>query len=305
MSQRENAFANHVLTSVKNDLSFLKDNCYITGEAYNEILKNLPTDLRTNNNVTSPAPQLPMRQMGGASPKKSYNEMSMPGTGNAPPPPAYNTAVNSPSLGMAEALYDYRAQNPEDLSITRGDIIQITEYVNDDWWRGSLQGRTGMFPKTYVQKLPNPPVDSKQPPPFPMTQPPAPMGPPPEANSYAGYASPPPPSTPASMPGGDTRGGYGVGSPYPPPPPANTPYNNYGPPPAAYQPPPTQPPPQSYAVPPPLATAASTSSAPAAVEHHEESKLGGFAKKFGSNVANAATWGFGATIGSEAAHAIF
>lgn len=53
----------------------------------------------------------------------------------------------------------------------------------------------------------------------------------------------------------------------------------------------------NYSVPPPLA---STSSAPAVVEsNHEESKMSGFGKKIAGNVANAATWGFGATSKSN------
>jgi hypothetical protein len=74
----------------------------------------------------------------------------------------------------------------------------------------------------------------------------------------------------------------------------NAPPQPYGaPPPQQYQSPPPQQ--MTYAPPPPVAMA-SSSSAPAVVEQpHEESKMAGFGKKLAGNVANAATWGFGAT----------
>lgn len=137
----------------------------------------------------------------------------------------------------------------------------------------------------------------------------------------------PPPPPPARQ---QQRDSYGYSSippkqdsyDYPPPPSAQ---NSYAPPPQSqsYNSPQSQsyaPPPQSqsyappasnnysapqqyaappeqqmanYSAPPPLT---STSSAPAVVEQpHEESKMSGFGKKLAGNVANAATWGFGAT----------
>lgn len=124
--------------------------------------------------------------------------------------------------------------------------------------------------------------------------------------------SPPPPPPPARNSQRDSYGyspvppkqessGYNYPPPpqqnaYAPPPPMN---NNYAPPPPQqYGVPPSQyqsPPPQqmTYAPPPHLT---SSSSAPAVVEQpHEESKVSSFGKKLAGNVANAATWGFGAT----------
>eukprot|EP01090_Pellita_catalonica_P009009 TRINITY_DN20070_c0_g1_i1.p1 TRINITY_DN20070_c0_g1~~TRINITY_DN20070_c0_g1_i1.p1 ORF type:complete len:320 (+),score=80.14 TRINITY_DN20070_c0_g1_i1:106-1065(+) len=49
------------------------------------------------------------------------------------------------------ALYDFAAQNPQELSLRAGDVVTITKDVNADWWAGSLNGRSGLFPKNYVR----------------------------------------------------------------------------------------------------------------------------------------------------------
>ncbi|KAL3211621.1 hypothetical protein MRX96_036313 [Rhipicephalus microplus] len=34
---------------------------------------------------------------------------------------------------------------------TRGDLISLVRRVDDNWYEGSLDGRTGMFPVNYVE----------------------------------------------------------------------------------------------------------------------------------------------------------
>jgi hypothetical protein len=57
---------------------------------------------------------------------------------------------------MAVALYDFHGERPnEDLSFRTGDriiIVKRTESQND-WWTGSLKGKTGSFPANYVRVL--------------------------------------------------------------------------------------------------------------------------------------------------------
>lgn len=51
---------------------------------------------------------------------------------------------------MAVALYDFKAQRPDDLSFHRGDVIYVTKKTasKDDWWLGRLasSGQHGNFP---------------------------------------------------------------------------------------------------------------------------------------------------------------
>ncbi|KAI9360732.1 hypothetical protein BD770DRAFT_471320 [Pilaira anomala] len=314
-------FAKHVLSSIRNELNLLKTHNYIQPHAYEEILRLLPSNIVNNQRdmpniggYSSHPPPFPGSMMPGSSPAHSTTS-SIPSSTPATviPPPSYNASSNEHNnnkLGSVEALYDYSGGNPDtDLSFRRGDTIQLTETVNDDWWKGTLHGKNGIFPRSYVKKLE--PVVTEKP----------------------SYSSPPPPPPPSRQPQQDSYG-YSSMSPkqdsydYPPPPPSQN--SSYAPPPQSqsYAPPPQS---QSYAPPPPAMSSnystqqqyaappeqqmanynappplTSTSSAPAVVEQpHEESKMSGFGKKLAGNVANAATWGFGATIGGNVANSIF
>uniref|UniRef100_F7APP5 Jouberin n=1 Tax=Ornithorhynchus anatinus TaxID=9258 RepID=F7APP5_ORNAN len=49
------------------------------------------------------------------------------------------------------ALYDYPAHRSDELTIHRGDIIQVLYKDNDNWWFGCLaSGQQGYFPANYV-----------------------------------------------------------------------------------------------------------------------------------------------------------
>nr|CAB3264409.1 nostrin [Phallusia mammillata] len=48
------------------------------------------------------------------------------------------------------ALYDYVATREDELSINEGDIISVFEKREDDWWRGQVGEKTGLFPANYV-----------------------------------------------------------------------------------------------------------------------------------------------------------
>ncbi|KAK7801324.1 hypothetical protein U0070_016192, partial [Myodes glareolus] len=52
-----------------------------------------------------------------------------------------------------KALYDFLGENDDELSFKAGDVITELEPVDDDWMCGELMGRSGIFPKNYVQFL--------------------------------------------------------------------------------------------------------------------------------------------------------
>ncbi|XP_039767110.1 jouberin isoform X3 [Ornithorhynchus anatinus] len=55
------------------------------------------------------------------------------------------------SLHKVVALYDYPAHRSDELTIHRGDIIQVLYKDNDNWWFGCLaSGQQGYFPANYV-----------------------------------------------------------------------------------------------------------------------------------------------------------
>lgn len=157
----EAAFAQHILASIRNELNLLKSHNYIQPQVYDDILRLLPTDVSASRRDMAPPSAMgfpssatPASPFAGAMPSPLSNMAPSPASPAATmPPPAYNANPVENKLGNAEALYDYSGDNPSDLSIRRGDIIQLTELINDDWWKGTLNGKTGIFPRNYVKKL--------------------------------------------------------------------------------------------------------------------------------------------------------
>lgn len=54
------------------------------------------------------------------------------------------------------ALYPYKAQNDDELSFEKDDIISVLGRDEPEWWRGECQGLTGLFPSNYVKGLTGP-----------------------------------------------------------------------------------------------------------------------------------------------------
>jgi len=57
------------------------------------------------------------------------------------------------------ARFDYEATEPDDLGFVAGDVIRLMEHVGDEWLRGELSGKTGVFPTAFVEiveHLPSP-----------------------------------------------------------------------------------------------------------------------------------------------------
>uniref|UniRef100_UPI00398E45FB nostrin isoform X2 n=1 Tax=Pristiophorus japonicus TaxID=55135 RepID=UPI00398E45FB len=57
-------------------------------------------------------------------------------------------------IGTCKALYDYQAVRDDELNMQQGDILIIHKKDVTGWWVGSLRGRKGIFPATYIEELP-------------------------------------------------------------------------------------------------------------------------------------------------------
>ncbi|KAE8630196.1 hypothetical protein XENTR_v10000729 [Xenopus tropicalis] len=54
--------------------------------------------------------------------------------------------------GKARALYDFCGENEDELSFKAGDIISGLESIDHEWMSGELYGKSGIFPKNFVQQ---------------------------------------------------------------------------------------------------------------------------------------------------------
>ncbi|PPQ95714.1 hypothetical protein CVT26_008357 [Gymnopilus dilepis] len=124
----------------------------------------------------------------------------------------------------AKAIWGY---NEDRKASNTGDIIEVVDDKDSGWWRGRLRGSEGMFPSSYVEKLP---------PPIPSTPKPTPSrnssSYPEKMPSFPNYQNPPYPA-PSPYPYPQQNAYFNP----PAPPPQNGPYPQYQAPPQG--PPPT------------------------------------------------------------------
>lgn len=82
------------------------------------------------------------------------------GAAAAPPMPAHPSepepaaAPPQPAGGSgptATALYDYEAAEDNELSFPEGATVTGLEFPDEDWWLGSYNGQSGLFPANYVE----------------------------------------------------------------------------------------------------------------------------------------------------------
>jgi hypothetical protein len=64
---------------------------------------------------------------------------------------ASNTNLTEGDVDVtAIAISDYRSEEPRDLQFLRGDRIHVLMQHKSGWWEGELNGKKGLFPKSFV-----------------------------------------------------------------------------------------------------------------------------------------------------------
>ena len=55
----------------------------------------------------------------------------------------------------ARVVFTYTAENPDELSIQVGEVVNVLEKKLEDvgWWKGELNGKIGVFPDNFVELL--------------------------------------------------------------------------------------------------------------------------------------------------------
>ncbi|XP_035526445.1 endophilin-A2-like isoform X2 [Morone saxatilis] len=96
-----------------------------------------------------------------------YGEVENSNGGYSPAaasPPAYSAApaqYPAPSFQRAsfksrpqpccKALYDFDPENEGELGFHEGEIITLVSQIDENWFEGSLRGKSGYFPNNYVE----------------------------------------------------------------------------------------------------------------------------------------------------------
>ncbi|XP_054866221.1 sorbin and SH3 domain-containing protein 2 isoform X3 [Amphiprion ocellaris] len=55
----------------------------------------------------------------------------------------------------ARAIYDFKAQTAKELTFKKGDAVNIIRQIDTNWYEGEHRGRVGIFPISYVEKMPS------------------------------------------------------------------------------------------------------------------------------------------------------
>uniref|UniRef100_A0A673L8Q8 Rac/Cdc42 guanine nucleotide exchange factor (GEF) 6 n=1 Tax=Sinocyclocheilus rhinocerous TaxID=307959 RepID=A0A673L8Q8_9TELE len=54
---------------------------------------------------------------------------------------------------MVKARFNFKQNNEDELSFSKGELIHVTRQEEGGWWEGALNGKTGWFPSNYVREV--------------------------------------------------------------------------------------------------------------------------------------------------------
>ncbi|XP_077783594.1 SH3 domain-containing kinase-binding protein 1 isoform X6 [Podarcis muralis] len=87
-------------------------------------------------------------------PEKSIHDVS-----NGSPLLLSETIIRASKKGdrnrrrRCQVAFSYMPQNEDELELKVGDIIEVVGEVEEGWWEGVLNGKTGMFPSNFIKEL--------------------------------------------------------------------------------------------------------------------------------------------------------
>lgn len=62
--------------------------------------------------------------------------------------------------GIARAKYNFTAEKKNELTLKKGDMINLVGQIDPNWTQGRCNGRIGVFPTKYVELLENSMLDN-------------------------------------------------------------------------------------------------------------------------------------------------
>ncbi|NWX19230.1 SH3K1 protein, partial [Aegotheles bennettii] len=104
-------------------------------------VREIKKDMKKENTANKPA-------------EKPINEVS-----NGSPLLLSETIIRTNKKGernrrrRCQVAFSYMPQNEDELELKVGDIIEVVGEVEEGWWEGILNGKTGMFPSNFIKEL--------------------------------------------------------------------------------------------------------------------------------------------------------
>ncbi|KAI5960991.1 PIN3 [Candida pseudojiufengensis] len=166
------ALVNRSLTTIRTELEFLKDSDVITDALYDQIVDSLPQKYskdskpkdveekaeipKISKSEYSPSTQQNTNQSFKDQTNKIAEELSKTSLVVAPPAYEPQSSNKEPlALSYCVAIYDYKAQEADDLNLKKGEKLAIVEHLSEDWWKGYKSDdssfKAGVFPSNYVK----------------------------------------------------------------------------------------------------------------------------------------------------------
>lgn len=166
---------NRSLTTIRTELEFLQDSEVITEDLFNKLVEALPRKYQkdmepwgveklsantTANEQTFQPPVQPPQQHQAPPPSESAESLASKlestslNSSSRPAPPA--PAPGPKPLSFCKSMYDFQAQQLEDLNLKKGDKIAVVEHLSEDWWKGYKSdepSKIGVFPSNYVSSI--------------------------------------------------------------------------------------------------------------------------------------------------------
>uniref|UniRef100_A0A8C1TL04 Sorbin and SH3 domain containing 2b n=1 Tax=Cyprinus carpio TaxID=7962 RepID=A0A8C1TL04_CYPCA len=110
----------------------------------------LPRSSSTQRNpLTSPSSPTTTRTKD----QDTSREYSYPDVGRRTPQSRRQTPDVKEKL-PARAIYDFKAQTAKELTFKKGETVYITRQIDNNWYEGEHCGHVGIFPISYVEKIP-------------------------------------------------------------------------------------------------------------------------------------------------------